>query len=93
VFIKSLVRRHLAPKISDIAYTNISRLTSPWGESVNAALLSIAKEAERRLEELISTVERLIETARSDRVPLITRDLESMAAARKAIKLEGNTPS
>ena len=92
VLIKSLVRRHFTQRIPDIVYANISRLTSQWEESINAALLSIGKEAERRLDELIATVERLIETASSDRVPAIKNDLERIDSARKAIEQEGNTP-
>ncbi len=86
VLIKSLVRRHFTQRIPDIVYANISRLTSQWEESVNTALRSIEKEAERRLDELIGTVERLIETASSDRVPAIKKDLERMDSARKAIE-------
>jgi GTP-binding protein EngB required for normal cell division len=87
--IKSLVRRHFTQRIPDIVYANISRLTSQWEDSINAALLSVGKEAERRLDELIATMERLIETASSDRVPAIKDDLERMASARKTIELEG----
>jgi hypothetical protein len=92
-FIQSLVRHHFTQKIPDLVYTNISRLTSQWEEGINAALLSIGKEAERRLDELIATVERLIESASSDRVPMIKRDVERVSAARKTIELEGNGPS
>jgi hypothetical protein len=90
VLIKSLVRRHFTQRIPDIVYANISRLTSQWEEGINAALLSIGKEAERRLDQLIATVERLIETASSDRMPAIKNDLERMDSARKAIEQEGN---
>jgi GTP-binding protein EngB required for normal cell division len=86
--IKSLVRRHFARKIPDLVYANISRLTSQWEESLNAALQGIGKEAERRLDELIATVEGLIATASSDRVPAIKHDLERVTAARDAMKRE-----
>jgi GTP-binding protein EngB required for normal cell division len=89
VLIKSLVRRHFTQGIPDIVYANISRLTSQWEESLNAALLGVGKEAERRLDELISTVERLIATADRGRVPAIKGDLERMAAARKALDRQG----
>jgi uncharacterized protein (DUF1810 family) len=85
VFIQALVRRHFTQRIPDIVDANISRLTSQWEESINAALLSAGEEAERRLDELIATVERLIETASRDRVPAIQDDLDRMAAARKAL--------
>jgi GTP-binding protein EngB required for normal cell division len=89
VLIKSLVRRHFTQGIPDIVYANISRLTSQWEESINAALLGVGKEAERRLDEQISTVERLIATADRGRVPAIKGDLERMAAARKALDRQG----
>lgn len=92
-FIEHLVRRHFTQKIPETVYTNISRLTSQWEESVNTPLLSMGKEAERRLDELIATVERLVETASTDRVPAIKHDLDRLAAARKTIEMEGNTPS
>jgi hypothetical protein len=91
VLIKSLVRRHFTQKIPDIVYANISRLTSQWEESIHAALLGVGKEAERRLDELISTVERLIETAGTGRVPAIKDDLDRLAATRKTIEREGST--
>ena len=91
-FIKPLVRRHFTHKIPELVYTNISRLASQWEESINAALLNAGKEAEGRLDELIATVERLIETASAGRVPAIKHDLERLAAAREAMELEGRTP-
>jgi GTP-binding protein EngB required for normal cell division len=86
VLIESLVRRHFNQRIPDIVSANISRLTSQWEEGMNAALLNVGQEAGRRLDELISTVERLIETASTDRVPAIKDDLERMATARKTLE-------
>jgi GTP-binding protein EngB required for normal cell division len=86
--IKPLVRRHFAGKIPGLVSTNLSRLTSQWEEGIHTALLSVGKEADRRLEELIATVEGLIETARAERVPGIEHDLERIAAAREAIVAE-----
>jgi GTPase Era involved in 16S rRNA processing len=93
IFIKSLVRRHFARKIPDLVYTNISRHASQWEDGINAVLLSFGKEAERRLDELIGTVEKLIESASSDRVPAIMHDLERIASAREATEPKGNIPS
>ncbi len=91
VFIKPLVRRHFTRQIPYAVYKNISRLTSQWEDSINAALLDLGKEAERRLDELIGTVERLIEGASRDRAPAIQQDLDRIASARAAMegKLEG----
>ena len=92
IFIKPLVRRHFTRKIPDLVYTNISRLASQWEEGIDTALLSLGKEAERRLDELIATVERLIESASSDRVPAIMHDLDRMSNARETIEPKGNIP-
>jgi GTP-binding protein EngB required for normal cell division len=84
--IKPLVRGHFARQVPYIIYKNISRLTSQWEESINAALLKMGKEAERRLDELIVTVERLIEGASRDMVPAIRQDLDRIASARTTIE-------
>ena len=84
--IKPLVRGHFARQVPYIVYKNISRLTSQWEESINTALLNMGKEAERRLDELILTVERLIEGASRDMVPAIRQDLDRIASARTAIE-------
>ena len=86
VLIKPFVRRHFARQVPYVVYTNISRLTSQWEESINGALLNMGKEAERRLDELLATVERLIEGANRDRVPAIQQDLERIASARAAME-------
>jgi hypothetical protein len=91
-FIKTLVRRHFTQKIRDAVYTNISRLTSQWEESVNTALLSIGKEAESRLDELVATVERLTANANTDRVEALKQDLARLAAHREAIGVDGSVP-
>jgi len=49
-------------------------------------LLKMGKEAERRLDELIVTVERLIEGASRDMVPAIRQDLDRIASARTTIE-------
>ncbi|HSR07677.1 MAG TPA: hypothetical protein VLM42_11035 [Bryobacteraceae bacterium] len=83
--IKAIVKRHFSRKISYIVYMNISRLASQWEASINSALLRLEKEAQRRLDELIATVERLIETGREDRAPAIRQDLQRIASAQRAI--------
>jgi hypothetical protein len=80
-----MVKRHFSRKIPYIVYMNLSRLASQWEESINSALLRLGKEAERRLDELIVTVERLIETGRGDRVPVIRHGLDRIESARSAV--------
>jgi GTP-binding protein EngB required for normal cell division len=79
--IKGTVRNHFSRMIPDLVYTNLSRLSSQWEEAINTALLAMEREAEHRLEDLMSTVERLIETGRSDRLSEIKRDLDRIASA------------
>ena len=85
VLIKGLVRRHFEGQASNKLFTNISRLVSQWEERVNSALLTMEKEAERRLDELVATVGHLIETGGSDRLPAIRQDLERIEALRGEI--------
>ena len=92
--IRSVVKRHFSGKIPYIVYMNLSRLASQWEESINGALLRLEKEAERRVDELMGTVERLIDGANLDRVPAIQQDLDRIASARTAIEhLEGTIHS
>src|SRR5438128_2403469 len=65
--IKSIVKWHFSGKIPYMVYMNLSRLATQWEESINRALLRLEKQAARRIDELIATVERLIETGREDR--------------------------
>ena len=87
--IKRMVRRHFERKISYAVNQNLSRLASQWEESIHSALWAVEKEAARRLDALIGTVERLAETT-EERAPEIRADLERLAGARKSLaeKLE-----
>ncbi|HXK01073.1 MAG TPA: dynamin family protein [Verrucomicrobiae bacterium] len=80
--IRSTVRRHFARTIPRAVYQNISRLSSQWEESVNSALWDVEKEARRRLDELMATVERLIENSRDEMIPELCADLERIARVR-----------
>ncbi len=91
--IQGIVRRHFERKIDDLVYINISRLATQWEESINAALLELGREGERRLDELILTVERLIEGASADRAPAIRQRLEQIAAARQCVEHETRSPN
>ena len=86
--IKGAVRRHFARTISYAIYLNLSRLSSQWEESVNGALWGVDKEARRRLDELLGTVERLVESGCNDRAPQLRADLSRLEAARKSLAAE-----
>jgi hypothetical protein len=73
--LRPLVRRHFRGDVPYMIEKNLSRLASQWDESIRAAMMLILKEAERRLDELVATVERLITTS-SDEAPQIRSDIE-----------------
>jgi uncharacterized protein YPO0396 len=83
--IKSTVHRHFLQTISRAVYQNISRLSTQWEESVNSALWDVEKEARRRLDELIATLERLIENSRDELIPELGADLERVGRARASL--------
>jgi len=86
--IKSIVRRHFVRTISDKTAQNLSRLSSQWEESVNDALWRVDKEAKKRLDELIGTMERLVENGSNERAPQIRADLERIDRVRKELTSE-----
>jgi GTP-binding protein EngB required for normal cell division len=83
--IRQTVRRHFTRTIARLVYQNISRLSSQWEESINSALWSVEKEARRRLDELMATVQRLVENASNERIPEIRADLERIQSAQEAL--------
>ena len=83
--IKGAVHRHFARTISYLVYQNLSRLSSQWEESLNSALWGIEKEARRRLDELIVTVDRLLESGGDERSLQLRADLERLEKARKSL--------
>ncbi len=87
--IKRLVRRHFAYTIRDKIFQNLSRLASQWEESLNDPLWRVEKEARRRLDELIATIERLVENSDNERAPQIRADLEHLERSRKSLVPEG----
>jgi hypothetical protein len=83
--IRAAVHRHFARTTSYLVYTNLSRLSTQWEESINSALWDVEKESRRRLEELLGTVERLVESSSNERAPQLRADLERLEQARKSL--------
>ena len=83
--IRGAVRRHFDRQVSEQLFTNVSRLASQWEDTINSSLLNMEKEAERRLDELVATVGRLIETSESDRLPAIRQDLARIESLRSEL--------
>jgi hypothetical protein len=86
--IKALVRRYFARTISYLVFQNLSRLSAQWEESIHGALWGVDKEAKRRLDELMGTVERLIESGSNQQVPQLRSDLKGIRAARTLLTRE-----
>lgn len=76
---KRTVRGHFERKVADAVFVNLSRLVSQWTDTVNASLLILEKDAGRRLDGLIATIERLIAAAGRE-APQIRGDMERLAA-------------
>ena len=89
--VKALVRRHFARAVSYLIYENLSRLAAQWEEGINAALWAVEKEARRRLDELLHTVERLVENSSQEHAPQLRADLDRLEAARKALPANSET--
>ena len=71
---KGLVKGHFEHTVADVVFVNLSRLASQWEELVNAALLSLEKDATGRLDSLIATIENLLASAGQE-APRIQADL------------------
>ena len=83
--IKAVVRRHFARTISYLIYQNLSRLSTQWEESINGALWGVEMEVKRRLDELMGTIDRLVEGGSNERAPQLRADLEQLETARKSL--------
>lgn len=78
--IQNIVRRHFEQRISYLVYQNLNRLSTQWEESIHRALWAVEKEAKRRLDELIGTVEQLLEAC-EEHAPQIRSDLDRLQGA------------
>jgi hypothetical protein len=66
-------------RIADEVFKNLSRLTSQWEEIVSGAIVELQREAEKRMAELLETVQGLV-SASNDSAPQIRADLERLEA-------------
>ena len=86
--IKAAVHRHIARTIRYLVYLNLSRLSTQWEESIHVALWGVEREARRRLDELLDTVERLVESGSNERAPQLRADLQRLRQAGKSLAAE-----
>jgi hypothetical protein len=84
VFVRSALRNHLRQKVGYVVFMNLSRLASQWEEIVKAALLKLEKDAIRRLDGLVATIEKLIASAGQE-APRIRQDLEQLQSLRNRL--------
>jgi GTP-binding protein EngB required for normal cell division len=80
-----LVRRHFTAKVPDLIERNLSRLASQWDECLRPAMTEILHQAQRRLDDLVATVERLVSTSAND-MPRVRADLERIGLLVEEIK-------
>jgi GTP-binding protein EngB required for normal cell division len=87
--LRGAVLRRFQRKVGDEVHKNLSRLTSQWEEIVNAAIAQLQREAERRIEDLVSTVDRLTSMPTSE-ASLIREDLGRLDAMAREIGAAGH---
>ena len=80
------VLRRFRRKIADETFKNFSRLTSQWEEIVNRAILQLQREAAHRIEDLVTTVDRLTSTVSAE-APGIKEDLDRLGEVAVQIEI------
>jgi GTP-binding protein EngB required for normal cell division len=60
------VERRFYGRVEEEVYKNLSRLTTQWEEKIQAAIFQAGREAERRLDQLVATVDRLLSSEEAD---------------------------
>ena len=88
--IKGTLKRHFQRKVEDVVFMNLSRLASQWEEIVNTALFALQAESMRRLDNLIFTIERLLDMAGQE-APRIRADLETLEGLRAQLSRDEST--
>jgi GTP-binding protein EngB required for normal cell division len=78
--VRSLVRRRFEVKVASEVFKNLSRLTSQWEEAIHAAIRATEKEALRRFQELVSTVQHLLDRETIQGSTSVQRHLEALRA-------------
>ena len=92
---KRSVRKRFERKVADTVFMNLLRLASQWEEIVNGSLHALEKEALRRLDSLIGTIERMI-TSAAQEAPRIREDLARLNCLRTELtndRSQSPTPS
>lgn len=85
--LRRAVLRRFRHKIPDETFKNLSRLTAQWTEIVTSAIFQLQGEAERRLEDLLATVEHLTSTPPHE-TQQIRSDLTELEAITKTLRIQ-----
>lgn len=83
--IRGMLQNHFRRKVEDLVFINLSRLAAQWEQIVAASLQSLEREALRRLDGLVGTIEKLTASA-GRQAPQIREDLEQLEKLRTAVK-------
>ena len=83
--VKGIVERHLRRKITDLTFTNLSRLASQWEGIVRASLGRMEEQAQHRLNDLVETMERVLDSERQA-APRIREDAARVESLRAMIR-------
>lgn len=79
-----LVRRHFSRKLPYMIEKNLSRLATQWDESIRGAMAELITEVDRRLEESVAIIARLVSSASHD-APQIREDIDRLQLARQPV--------
>jgi hypothetical protein len=72
--VKGWIAKHFQMKIADVKFKNLSRLAFQWEEVVSGALAQLEKEVIGRMDNLISTVEHILDSVQEE-APSIHKNL------------------
>lgn len=79
--VQGSVKKHFRRRTADAVTVNLSRLAAQWEEIVSGQLAALEREALRRLDSLVATIEKLVAAAAAE-APRIRADLERLKAVR-----------
>lgn len=89
--VRGFVERHFHRKTDRLIFVNISRLVAQWENAINGALSFMEKDAQRRLDDLVATIERLTAAA-AEQAPRIRADLRELESLRRQVRPEMDGP-
>jgi GTP-binding protein EngB required for normal cell division len=83
--VRGMVKKRFAGKIESETYKNISRLISQWEEALAEVTRTARIEAQRRLDEYVGTVRRMLSAPNGGASESLTSALRRLRAAREEL--------